>query len=293
MNRPDRSGRECTAGIPPMPSESTSLGGSSGVAQRLLLRGIPWYSYEALLNELRSQPVRLTYDRGSLELLELTGEHGMCVRLVARLVGDLSKYLDVPVLSGRPTTFKRRDASRGLEPDKYYYFSRELPGRGLREILPDYDRPPDLALEVDLEGSRLDRLAIYAALGFPEVWRHDGTSLRVHRLRGDGRYAVGASSPSFPFPHLTSALRLLRECETMGDSGLVPSLPTWIRKVADRRFRGSIGEGGPAGPFDDRRAAAPPGRPTGAGGGADGPHEVGSADPPPRPIRAKEVGRGR
>jgi Uma2 family endonuclease len=247
-----------------MTPESTRPRGPSKATQRFLLRDLPWHSYETLLDELRCQPIRLTYDRGSLELLDLSDEHRMHVRLVARLIGTLAKSLEVPILSGKPTTFKRRASERGLEPDSFYYFGDELPGRGVREILPDYDLPPDLAVEIDLERSSLDRLGIYAALGFPEVWRHDGNELRVHQLRGDGRYTASASSPRLPFPHLTAAVRLLRECETMGDTGLVPSLPGWIRREADRRLRGSTGDGIQPAAADERNATAPADRPANA-----------------------------
>jgi Uma2 family endonuclease len=44
------------------------------------------------------------------------------------------------------------------------------------------DPPPDLVIEVEVSRSVLDRLGIYAALGVPEVWRHDGETVRVLRL---------------------------------------------------------------------------------------------------------------
>ena len=41
------------------------------------------------------------------------------------------------------------------------------------------DPPPDLAIEVDITRSSLDRMGIYAALGVPEIWRYDGTAFEI------------------------------------------------------------------------------------------------------------------
>ncbi len=36
---------------------------------RILLQGIRWETYERLLDEAGDQPIRLTYDRGDLEIM--------------------------------------------------------------------------------------------------------------------------------------------------------------------------------------------------------------------------------
>jgi Uma2 family endonuclease len=36
--------------------------------------------------------------------------------------------------------------------------------------------PPDLAIEVDVSRSSIDKLAICAAIGIPEVWRYAGVA---------------------------------------------------------------------------------------------------------------------
>ncbi len=48
---------------------------------------------------------------------------------------------------------------------------------------------PDLAIEVDISPSLVDRPAIYAALGIPEIWRFDGEAIRIERLTDAGLYA--------------------------------------------------------------------------------------------------------
>ena len=46
------------------------------------------------------------------------------------------------------------------------------------------DPPPDLAIEVDITHSSLEKLDLYAAMGVPELWVYDGE--RVSVFWGDG-----------------------------------------------------------------------------------------------------------
>ena len=61
------------------------------------------------------------------------------------------------------------------------------------------DPPPDLAIEIDITSSSVDREEIYAALGVPEIWRYDGDTLRIFLLRLDGTYELSETSTCFPF----------------------------------------------------------------------------------------------
>ncbi len=60
------------------------------------------------------------------------------------------------------------------------------------------DPPPDLAVEIEISPSDLNRMEIYAALGIPEVWRYDGEILQIEHLQSDGTYVVTPSSVSVP-----------------------------------------------------------------------------------------------
>ncbi|MBV8266738.1 MAG: Uma2 family endonuclease, partial [Planctomycetaceae bacterium] len=64
------------------------------------------------------------------------------------------------------------------------------------------DRPddpyPDLAIEVELSHWDIDKMAIYAELGIPEVWRFDGAVCTIHRLRANGRYEKRSDSLFLP-----------------------------------------------------------------------------------------------
>ncbi len=59
---------------------------------------------------------------------------------------------------------------------------------------------PDLALEVDVSPSKIDRPGIYAALGIAEVWRFDGEhrQIIIERLGDDGSHHRVAESALLP-----------------------------------------------------------------------------------------------
>src|SRR5262249_12678957 len=144
------------------------------VPQRLLLSNVNWQSYEDLLEKLEERHIRLSYDRGELEIMTLTHEHEHYGSLLGRLIEALTEELNVPIHSGGSTTFKRKSKRRGLEPDKCYWIQNEPSMRGKKTFDVKTDPPPDLAVDVDISSSSLKRMAIYAALGVPEIWRFDG-----------------------------------------------------------------------------------------------------------------------
>jgi len=98
--------------------------------------------------------------------------------------------------------------------------------RGLRRIDLSRDPPPDLAVEVDITHSSLDRMGIYERLGIPELWRLEGELIRVYLLNADGRYepadAVRRSTVIAVFELAPFASDRLygRQCEH-GSSGTV------------------------------------------------------------------------
>ena len=85
------------------------------------------------------------------------------------LVTILSEELAIPILGGGSTTFRRRDAAGGLEPDQCFYIRNVDRVRGREEIDLGRDPPPDLAMEVEIGRRTIDREAVYARLGVPEL----------------------------------------------------------------------------------------------------------------------------
>src|SRR5436190_21291139 len=165
----------------------------------LVLHGIEWRTYSRLLrlfNERRS--IRLTYDRGDLEIMTLSPEHENLNLLLNHLVVAAAEELGLEIASYGSMTMRRRGRRRGLEADQCYWIANEARMRGRDRIDLRTDPPPDLVIEVDVSRSSLDRMAIYAALGVPEVWRLDAQGFSIQLLGANGEYAAASSSISFP-----------------------------------------------------------------------------------------------
>jgi Uma2 family endonuclease len=196
--------------------------------QRILLHGVSWQTYETLLREV-GRSTRLTYDRGMLEIMTPSHGHENYSRLLGRFIETMTEELNIPIHSGGSTTFRREAPQRELEPDECYWVQRESTMRGKKEFDPETDPPPDLALEVDITSSSLDRMSIYATLGVREVWRFDGSALRVCRLRGKV-YVPTEESLAFPFLSLDEVLRFLGESDRLDETSLVRSFRLWVRE---------------------------------------------------------------
>ncbi len=100
---------------------------TAGIAgnQSFVLYDVSWEFYERFLEELNDRPIRLTYDRGALEIISPARSHEYWKRMIARLIDMLTLVLGIPVASGGSTTFRHRALERGLEPDECYWIANE------------------------------------------------------------------------------------------------------------------------------------------------------------------------
>ena len=156
--------------------------------QRFLLHGVSWQTYVGLRDSPENEHVRMTYDRGEMEIMSPSKTHEQYASLIGLLLHTWTLEQDIDIQSCRTVTFKREDLQRGLEPDNCYYVANEARVRSKTELDLTLDPPPDLAIEIDLGGGRMRKLAMYAAFGVPEVWWFDGRNLRVFALDQNGQY---------------------------------------------------------------------------------------------------------
>jgi len=206
-------------------------------AQRFVLHGVSWQEYGKFLEAIGENHVRVTYDRGSIELMSPQPIHEVYKTLFGRLFDILMEELDIPMKALGSTTFRRPEAEAGLEPDQCYYFASAARVRSWWTFDLAVDPPPDLAIEVENTTSSLDRMHVYAGLRIPEVWRFDGERAIVHRLRRDGGYRVAPRSVELPFVPLDEVPALFqRSMECQEDRALVRGLREWVRtRVAPLR----------------------------------------------------------
>jgi Uma2 family endonuclease len=203
----------------------------AGTEQHFLLYGVDWRTYTRLLRAFAERPgVRLTYDRGVLELMTLSHEHESQRYLLARIVDALTEELRLPVKGGASTTFRRRKRQRGLEADSCWWIAHEPAVRGKKVIDLRNDPPPDLALEIDITHSSLDRLSIYEKLCFPEVWRLEQRTLVCHLLDNSGKYQESLTSRAFPGLVVADLVAFLALSGQMDENAIIARFRTWVRQ---------------------------------------------------------------
>jgi Uma2 family endonuclease len=209
---------------PVPPSEST---------QRVILHGVSWETYERLLADFEdSHAAHFAYDQGVLEIMVLSLQHEEPNRTLSLLVEVLAEELGVDVRRLGSTTFKRRDLSKGFEPDSCFYIQNEDRVKGKKEIDLTVDPPPDLLIEIDISSPSLDKLPIYARLGVPEVWRYDGS--RVHILQLEvGQYREVEHSIAFPLLTSTDATQFLEKSLELRSTAWLRQVREWVRQQQD------------------------------------------------------------
>ena len=195
----------------------------------MVLRGVPWDLYVALRDLEADWHVRMAYDRGTLEMMVNSDVHENMKRLIGRLIEAFTAELNIPLRSLSATTWRRRDLDKGLEADECYYI-RNQP-RVCRRVEVDLadDPPPDLALEVVVSHGDVDKMAIYAELGVPEVWHWEDGDLQAWVL-DEGRYVPHEMSYNLPMLRVKDLEEFLGPLQALDESAWINAFRAWVRE---------------------------------------------------------------
>lgn len=156
---------------------------STGAEQRTVLHNISWETFEALLRETGSgRGSRFAYEDGTLEIMAPLFAHENLKIQFGRFIVVIVEELEIELKSAGSTTIKKEDFKKGIEPDNCYYIQNELAVRGKKTLDFETDPPPDLAIEIDITSSSVDKFSIYSALKVPEIWRYNGSKLKFYEL---------------------------------------------------------------------------------------------------------------
>ncbi len=202
---------------------------STPAEQRTVLRNISWETFEALLRETgEDRGSRFAYDCGTLEIMIPLFGHENPKGNFGNFIIALAEELEIEIKSAGSTTLKRRIANRGIEPDNCYYIQNELAVRGRQELDLESDPPPDLAIEIDINSSSVNKFGIYSALGVPELWRYNGRVLKFYQLT-EGQYVGCDLSIAFPLVSVSEMSRFIEQSKTTGEIALLKSFRAWVR----------------------------------------------------------------
>jgi Uma2 family endonuclease len=203
-------------------------------SSQLVLHDIDWETYEKLLEIFAEHPaLRMTYYKGTLELMTPLAEHERYSWTLGRLLVVLSEELGLEILGLKSTTWRSQPKAVGKEADECFYIQNEATVRGKLKIDLTSDPPPDLAIEIDVTNSSLDKLAVYAELKVPEVWRWQDGKLTVNILT-DAGYIESETSlafGSFPIKELTRFMQLDSQ---KGENARLREFREWVRSQNTR-----------------------------------------------------------
>lgn len=200
-------------------------------AEIINLSGISWETYETLLEELNNRRLRLTYNRGTLEIMAPSPEHELSKEVLGRFVETIAEELAVQIYPLGSTTFKRPEIS-GAEPDKCFYIYNIDAVRSKKRLDLNEDPAPDLVLEIDVTSSSQNRLQVYADLGVREVWIYNGEFLAIQQLQ-NGTYITSQSSQFFANLPILEIAIFLQQAGQKDYLELVKEFRNWVRSQID------------------------------------------------------------
>jgi len=195
----------------------------------MVLPNISWRTFEQILDEIGETRFRISYLHGKLEFMTTSFKHDHFSRWLGRLIFFVALELKIPLATGGSTTLKESLVEVGLEPDECFWIKHEKAMRDKEKWLAGNDPPPDLAVEIDITSTWLDRLEIYAALQVPEVWRFDGEKLKVLILSNE-KYKERTKSLAFPMLPMKEFAQFVTKLGSADEVSLIQEFTDWLRK---------------------------------------------------------------
>ena len=141
----------------------------------------------------------------------------------------LAEELNIEIKSAGSTTLKLKVEKKGIEPDNCYYIQNESAVRGKQELDLETAPPPDLAIEIDITSTSVNKLGIYSAIGVPELWIYNGRVLKFYQLVS-GKYIERDFSLAFSFVSVAEIAKFLEQSKTTGEIALLRLLRTWVKE---------------------------------------------------------------
>jgi len=204
---------------------------------RSVLYGVTWEDYLKLLDATPDLSLPHTYDEGTLEMMSPRKDHDWVAKMIARMIEAYALAVDLPIQSIGSTTLRAAKGGRGLQPDQTYYLANEPRVRCKDTYEPEKDPQPDLAIEVDVTSSSLPRMPVFAKIGVPEVWRIERGRVRFYRRKSETEYEAIERSLAFPFLKPADLMRFVKRRAELGENGVVREFVEWAKKARGRKSR--------------------------------------------------------
>jgi Uma2 family endonuclease len=198
---------------------------------RRLVYGVTLEDYVKLLDATPDFSLPHSYDEGTLEMMSPRKDHDWVAKLIGRMIEAMTLALNIPIQSTGSTTLRAAKGASGLQPDQTYYVANELHVRGKDTYDPKKDPPPDLAIEIDVTSSSVPRMPLFARIGVPEVWRYRDERVEFFRLGAGGDYERVDRSVAFPFITAVDLAGFVRRRQGMDENSIIKEFVEWAKTV--------------------------------------------------------------
>ena len=197
----------------------------------LVLHNVTWDDYEDLLAEVgEARGLRISFNDGTLTVMTLSSEHEKYALFINRLIFTLSFRLRIEVLFFGSATMRKREKSKGNEPDACFYVQTAGAIGNRIHLNFAVDPPPDVVVEVDIHHDSRDNYPIYAALEVPEIWRFDGQEMTIYHLQEDD-YVLAEASRALPMLNCQVLTEYVSRMPKDGEFNAILAFDEWLQSL--------------------------------------------------------------
>ena len=144
--------------------------------QRIVLHGLTWADFQALLVMRGERRYRMAYLDGAVEIMGASRGHEGKKSMIGCLLEHYCLDRDIPITPYGSWHLEKKSEEAAAEPDECYVFAAD----------PKSKEWPDLAIEVVWTSGGINKLEIYRRLRVDEVWFWQRDVLTVFGLTSDG-----------------------------------------------------------------------------------------------------------
>jgi Uma2 family endonuclease len=194
----------------------------------LILREHGWEDYEDILESVgEAGGLRISYDGKLIKIMTLSSIHEKYVRLIERLIDNVSMRKRIKILSFGSATMKTSRYRKGSEPDCCFYVQNAEAVARKTQIDFSRDAPPDIVVEVDIYHESVDKFGIYSALQVPEFWLYEDKRLKIYKLENE-KYSEVAQSLALPILTAEVLTDFLNRLENSDQFEILLEFESWL-----------------------------------------------------------------
>lgn len=104
---------------------------SDRVSNHVILKGVSWSTYKALMAEVGDDRAwRIAYNQGVLEIRMPLQEHEVPKIMIAEFITAIADELEIEIMQVGSLTLEHEELTRAVEPDTCFYIQNESRVRG-------------------------------------------------------------------------------------------------------------------------------------------------------------------